>query len=134
MENLYNQKKMRFANILDRLFSLFFRQKKHEDIVNIKKILVVQSHLIGDLVMATSVIHSLKNAYPDAHLTLLANKFALDIFQNDQAIDEIKVIRFPWSLYDYSLKNMFNIFTSNNIFYHLIINEDLDLNFISFYW
>jgi lipopolysaccharide heptosyltransferase II len=109
----YNQKKLRRAALLDKVVSLvlrpFRRDKTSHPIVNPKKILVVQSHLIGDLVMATPMLRTLRKAYPDSQISLLANEFAADLLEGLTSIDRIITMKFPWSMYDHRLKNLINV-------------------------
>jgi len=109
----YNQKKLKRAVLLDALLGLVFRSCNanggHTSISNPRKILVIQSHLIGDIVMATPILRALKKKYPNAKVSLLANEFAKELLGESPYIDEIITMKFPWSIYDYSLKNLYNV-------------------------
>jgi len=109
----YNQNKLRRAEMLDKVISLVFRpfckRQTKFPISNPKRILVVQSHLIGDLVMATPMLRALRKAYPDSQIFLLANDFAADLLDGLTFIDKIITMKFPWSMYDHSLRNLINV-------------------------
>jgi len=108
----YNQKKLKYALLLDKLLCFAKRPSPNRNfppLSNPQKILVVQSHLIGDVVMVTPMLRVLRYAYPDSEIVLLANKFAKDILEGFPYIDRIITMRFPWSMYDYSLKNLINL-------------------------
>lgn len=105
----YNQKKLKKAYHLNRvlnfMFGLFICKKGYASIINPKKILVIQSHLVGDLIMSVPLLKALRRGYPEAKIFLLANKFANELLENAPYIDEIITMNFPWAGYDYSLKN-----------------------------
>lgn len=116
MSNLvlgYNQKKLRRAAMLDRflgfLFGSFVAKKNYRPILDPRKILVVQSHLIGDAIMATPILKALRKFYPAAQINLLANGFAQDLLSGSPYVDRIITMRFPWSMYDYSLSNLLKV-------------------------
>lgn len=47
-----------------------------------KKILVIQTAFIGDVVLATPVLESLNSAFPDSHIDLLVKKGHENLFEN----------------------------------------------------
>jgi|Deesub1362A_J573_1020465.scaffolds.fasta_scaffold00073_90 lipopolysaccharide heptosyltransferase II len=106
----YNQKKLKRALFLDRAlnfaFKPFISKTGDYSIPHPKKILVIQSHLIGDVVMVTPMLRALRKAYPDAQISLLANEFAKDLLEGLPYVDRIITMKFPWAAYDYSLKNL----------------------------
>ncbi len=112
----YNQRKLKRAALLNRILSVVFKpfcrhskKRVESPISNPKKILLVQSHLIGDLVMATPMLLALRKAYPDAKISLLANGFAEVLLAGSSMVDKIINIKFPWSMHDYSFKNLAGI-------------------------
>ncbi|WP_018693851.1 glycosyltransferase family 9 protein [Algicola sagamiensis] len=54
-----------------------------------KKILIIRLSAIGDVVMASGLIPSLKKAYPDASLTWLVEPMAADLLKENDALDEV---------------------------------------------
>ncbi|NQT46461.1 MAG: glycosyltransferase family 9 protein [Candidatus Omnitrophica bacterium] len=61
--------------------------------------------------MTTPILQTLRKAYPDARIYLLANKFASDLLKGAYFVDKIYTIRFPWSTYDYSWGNLRSIYS-----------------------
>ncbi len=57
-----------------------------------KNILVINLMHIGDLMLVTPVLHALRKSYPDARLSLLADKKLADLVQYNQNIDECLLI------------------------------------------
>ncbi|MBI5048351.1 MAG: glycosyltransferase family 9 protein [Deltaproteobacteria bacterium] len=62
---------------------LFFRKK------DIRRILVIQTAKIGDLICSTSVFRAIKKKYPDAHLSALVNPVAIELLEYNPYINEI---------------------------------------------
>lgn len=53
------------------------------------RILIIKTHAIGDLLMATPAIRDLRVAYPAAHITLLTGAWSADAVRKNPCIDEI---------------------------------------------
>jgi len=62
--------------------------------------------------MATPVLKALKKAYPGAKIFFLVNEFGQDLVGGLPYVDRIVSIKFPWSTYDYSLKNLLLVLES----------------------
>lgn len=60
---------------------------------DVKKILVVRDDHIGDLICSLPVFEALKNALPEAHITLVASVYNSKIAEGNPFIDEI--LRYP---------------------------------------
>lgn len=56
-------------------------------------ILVIKLRYIGDVLLATPVFRSLKNAYPKAKLTVVVNQGAEDILAHHADVDDILVVK-----------------------------------------
>lgn len=75
--------------ILTYLFSpliyilLFFRKNKA------RRILVIQTAKIGDLICSTPVFRAIKKKYPDAHLSALVNPLTRELLLNNPYVNEI---------------------------------------------
>jgi heptosyltransferase II len=107
--NGYNQRKLKKALLLDKILKWLIPQRNYGPIPSeFKKILVIQSHLVGDIIMAIPLLRALRFRYPKAELILVANEFAQDIFSGTGIVDEIVTVKFPWSTYDYGLKNIYD--------------------------
>jgi heptosyltransferase-2 len=59
------------------------------------KIIIVKFDAIGDVLRTTSILHAVKNKYPDSHVAWLTKKNASEIFLNNKFVDELI---FPESL------------------------------------
>jgi len=52
------------------------------------KILIIKTHAIGDVLMATPGFRALRQTYPQAHITLLVGTWSYDIVKNNPNIDD----------------------------------------------
>lgn len=72
-------------------------QKRLVSNLSVQKILVIDLHLIGDIVMLTPFLVALRKKYPGAKIYLLAgswSKIVLKGFENE--IDKIYTVNVPW--------------------------------------
>ena len=77
----------------------FFSVLKQKPIfeINVKKILIVDLHLIGDIVLLTPVLKELKNIYPNSSVTLLSGEWAKNILLNNpDLVDDYDIYNAPW--------------------------------------
>src|SRR3954468_17284603 len=61
-----------------------------------RSILVVDLHLIGDLVLLIPLLASLRRAHPDAHIALLAGPWAAPIVLPEGLVDQHVSFVAPW--------------------------------------
>ncbi len=54
-----------------------------------KKILIVRMDRIGDVVLSTPAIHTVRDAYPDSHIAVLVRPYARDIVEGNPYINEV---------------------------------------------
>ena len=55
------------------------------------KILIIRLDRIGDLVLSTPFIASVKKSFPYSHITLLVNNYSKDVLLNNPSVDNILV-------------------------------------------
>jgi len=80
------------------LFSPFWKQWKPID--NPRKVLIVQSHPVGDTIMTTPAIRALRNKFPQSRLFVLAEPSAAAILSSNPDVDEIISFQRPHFRYD----------------------------------
>lgn len=56
------------------------------------KIIVLKFDAIGDVLRTTSILHAIKEKYPDSHITWLTKKNASEIFANNPHVDKLLFI------------------------------------------
>lgn len=83
---------------------IFLRRKNTKQI---RSILVMDVHLIGDLVMLTPFFQNLRIIFPHAKITLLAGPWARSVFENFDEIDCLEFIEVPWVKYDNKFQRFF---------------------------
>jgi len=64
------------------------RERRFEPAM-VRSILVVRLYFIGDVLLSTPVLAALKNAFPDATLTVLVKSRATDVLKNNPYVDEV---------------------------------------------
>jgi lipopolysaccharide heptosyltransferase II len=70
---------------------LAFREVKDLPKEEIKKILFLRHDRIGDMVLSTAALKALKQAYPQALITVLASERNLEILTHNPHVDEILI-------------------------------------------
>jgi ADP-heptose:LPS heptosyltransferase len=61
-----------------------------------RRILFIRLDHLGDVLFATPALRALRQAFPRAHLTLLAGPWALDAVAVPELADTIHVVEVPW--------------------------------------
>lgn len=67
----------------------FAFKKKKIDLAGIRKIAVLKSGTIGDILMATPFLRALRNSFPDAIIDFHLGKWSVEALQNNPCIDSI---------------------------------------------
>ena len=84
-----------------------------------KKILVIQTAFIGDVVLATALIEKLAQYFPDAKLDMLVRKGNESLLQNNPHINEILI----WVKKENKIKNLFKLLKKiKRTKYDIVIN------------
>ncbi len=98
------------------LFLLFNRKDELKRIplreISPQRIVVIESHLIGDVVMAIPALSALRRRFPLSVITLVGGDWAEELLANQHLVDRFMIIRFPWATYDFSLKNIIKMLTT----------------------
>lgn len=63
----------------------------------VRRILVIETWNIGDVVLATPFLAELRAIFPDASISLLAREHALEILAHSDLVDEVIPIDLPWT-------------------------------------
>ena len=62
----------------------------------LESILIIDLHLIGDIVLLIPFLKALKKKYPQSKLTLIAGQWANEVLIGENLIDELVVFTAPW--------------------------------------
>lgn len=76
---------------------LYKNKRKSNANGKIENILVLELWGLGDLVMATPCLKILKDSFPDAEITLLAQAHANTLFEDMDTVDKIIPFKMPWT-------------------------------------
>jgi ADP-heptose:LPS heptosyltransferase len=63
-----------------------------------RSILLVDLHLLGDIVMLVPLLRVLRRFHPDAHIGLMAGPWARTILADSGLVDEFIALRAPWNV------------------------------------
>jgi len=61
-----------------------------------RSILVVELHLLGDMVMLIPLLRVIRRCHPAAHIGLMAGGYARDVLADTGLVDEFIMLRAPW--------------------------------------
>lgn len=98
----FNSGLVRLALILNplwRLMGMFLNSGSYNSKLSPKTILVIDFHLIGDIVLLTPFLKVLHDAYPNARITLVAGPWAQELLCGEKLVDEIISFSAPWVKY-----------------------------------
>jgi heptosyltransferase-2 len=59
------------------------------------KILIIKLDAIGDVLRTTSILHAIKDKYPNSHITWLTKSASRDIFKNNPLVDNLLFLEDP---------------------------------------
>lgn len=70
-------------------------QHTHTSIPAAPRILLVRPDHLGDLLLATPVLHALKQHAPNAHITMMVGPWSSEIVERHPAVDRLLICPFP---------------------------------------
>ncbi|MCK9407640.1 MAG: glycosyltransferase family 9 protein, partial [Bacteroidetes bacterium] len=82
-------------------------------ILKIKRILLTRMKYIGDVVLTTPIVRTLRESYPDAHIAYLGDAKAVSLLQNNPYLNEIIPFDFSRDSFFYQLSMYWKMFTGN---------------------
>ncbi|MFA6437779.1 MAG: glycosyltransferase family 9 protein [Bacteriovoracaceae bacterium] len=81
--------------------------------MKIKRILLTRMKYIGDVVLTTPIVRTLRESYPDAHIAYLGDAKAVSLLQNNPYLNEIIPFDFSRDSFFYQLSMYWKMFTGN---------------------
>jgi ADP-heptose:LPS heptosyltransferase len=81
---------MKFLYKLNKILPYF---KKQSNLNYLEKILVVSNTGLGDTILSTPAIISLKKSFPDIHITFMVHKKMLPLFKEFEYVDDLEVYK-----------------------------------------
>jgi ADP-heptose:LPS heptosyltransferase len=121
------------------LIAGFFREKHVENLgkANISKMLLLRTDNIGDVILLTPVIRTLREAFPSACIDVLIRPVTKDVLVNNPDVSNIVTCRVPWFMNKILLKDLIllikDVIKIRRESYDLIIDFRGDFRNIFFY-
>ena len=81
---------MNFLFKINKLLPYF---KKKSNLQCLKKILVVSNTGLGDTILSTPAIITLKKSFPDKHITFMVHKKMFPLFKDFEYVDDFEIYR-----------------------------------------
>ena len=126
----FNKKRLVLIRLLDRFLAFLYAFRRpnqiNHDYSQFKKILIFESHLIGDVIMGLPAYRAIREKFPDSELIFWGNKWGKDLLDGHGIFDRFIISRIPWAVYDYSIKNLIQLFSQTRQLKKLKIDMAFD--------
>lgn len=108
----FNKHLLKITNLFEPIWFLIGKLKtnSYKNTQNIKKILIFDFHNIGDIVILSGFIKSLKDIFPKSTITLVCGPWAEVVLKNNKLIDNFIFFEAPWVRKKNLLKHILSIF------------------------
>jgi len=127
----FGRKWLVIVSFIDVLLSFIWLPKRlfrcNLDSLEYKKILILESHLIGDVIAGLPAYKAIRKRFPNSELIFWGNKWGKEILYDQKIFDKFYINRIPWSVYNYSFINIKSLFSQVKQLRNL--NIDLALDF-----
>lgn len=107
----FNKKLIIFGRILSPVWAGLFFFSKNKISKNINKILIIDFHLIGDIILLIPLLREFKKKYPHSKITLAAGPWAHEILKGESLIDSYIEVKAPWVKYGQGFTGWKNLFS-----------------------
>lgn len=107
----FNKKKVFIAGLLKPIWVIlgFFMKRKVVVGPSPDSILIMDVHLIGDMIMLTPLVSAIHKKFPEARICLVAGPWAKTVFHHFPEIAEFAYIETPWVKYDRPFYRWWNV-------------------------
>jgi ADP-heptose:LPS heptosyltransferase len=92
----FNKKLVFIAKLFEPVWFFYSFFLEHKRISQVRKILILDFHHIGDIVLLMPLLECLRSSHPNAKITLVAGPWARDILKTANTVDEIIEFLAPW--------------------------------------
>lgn len=93
-----NPYKRRIVSLLDKVGTVFFARRSRDPSNIVRKVLLIRLDHLGDVLLTTPAIKTLKKQFPDARLTMLVKEWSYETIRNNPTIDKIIVFNSFWTI------------------------------------
>ena len=91
------------------IFFNLFRKKYYLDNLKIKKILVLEYHRIGDVIIILPILKSIKKKYPNSELILVCCRDSYELIKHFNIVDKAIPVVMPWTNWDFSFNKWLDV-------------------------
>ncbi len=127
----FDRKWLVIVSFIDILLSFIWLSKRlfrrNFDSLEYKKILIFESHLIGDIIAGIPAYRAIRKEFPNSELIFWGNKWGKKILYEQKIFDTFYISGIPWSGCHYSFINIKSLFSQVKQLRSL--NIDLALDF-----
>src|SRR5690242_14665410 len=95
-----NPRLVRLSRRLDVLWNLWGWLSKSRSLPSgspVRSMLIVDLHLVGDIVMLMPLLKAIRERYPSTHISLLAGPWAASVLAGSNTVDAIIPYVAPWA-------------------------------------
>lgn len=114
-QKVYSNVHLTLSNILGYvvspyfLFFNLFRKKYYLKKIKVKKILILEYHRIGDVLIILPIIKSIRRRYPKSKIVLICCEESYGLIDHFNVVDKIIPVKMPWTDWGFSLKEWFKV-------------------------
>ncbi|MFX0196565.1 MAG: glycosyltransferase family 9 protein, partial [Candidatus Hodarchaeota archaeon] len=90
--------KRRIVSLVDSIGRLIFGKKDGDWSEAIESILLIRLDHLGDVLLTTPAITSLKQQFPQARIVMLIKEWSFEVIQNNPHIDNIIIFNPSWTI------------------------------------
>jgi ADP-heptose:LPS heptosyltransferase len=90
--------KRRTVSLADNLGKWFFERRDGDVPEIIKSILLIRLDHLGDVLLTTPAVKSLKQRFPHARITMVVKEWAFEAIKNSPHIDEVVIFNPSWTI------------------------------------
>jgi len=93
-----NPHKRRMVSFLDTVGRLIFRKRPFHCPEAVESILLIRLDHLGDVLLTTPAVRSLRQAFPQARITMVVKEWSLEAIKNNPHIDKIIIFNPSWTI------------------------------------
>lgn len=93
-----NPYKRRMVSILDKVGNLFCARRFEDPSNIVRRVLLIRLDHLGDVLLTTPAIKSLKKQFPHVRVTMLVKEWSYEAIKNNRHIDKIIVFNSFWTI------------------------------------
>tara|TARA_B110000438_G_scaffold272584_1_gene291360 strand:- start:634 stop:1731 length:1098 start_codon:yes stop_codon:yes gene_type:complete len=130
-QKVYKDSDLFLSQILSYIISPYyllinlFRKRYFLKSIKVKKILILEYHKIGDVIIILPILKSIRKEYPKSELILICCSESYDLISHFNVVDKIIPVKMPWTNWSFNLKSWSKV----NDLIKKMRSENIDLAF-----